>query len=44
MEGSANPTGLTAPEDIVSTILHPVSDGWRITGQTIFSNDGYTTR
>ena len=39
-----SPTGLTAPEDIVPTILHLVSDGWWITGQTIFSNGGYTTR
>nr|WP_009960781.1 short-chain dehydrogenase/reductase [Verrucomicrobium spinosum] len=29
---------------IVPTVLHLVSDGWWITGQTIFSNGGYTTR
>ncbi len=39
-----SPTGLTTPEDIVPTVLHLVSDGWWITGQTIFSNGGYTTR
>lgn len=39
-----SPTGLTSPEDIVPTVLHLVSDGWWITGQTIFSNGGYTTR
>lgn len=37
-------TGLTDPGDIVPTVLHLVSDGWWITGQTIFSNGGYTTR
>ncbi len=37
-------TGLTTPSDIVPTVLHLVSDGWWITGQTIFSNGGYTTR
>lgn len=39
-----SPTGLTTPEDIVPTVLHLVSDGWWITGQTLFSNGGYTTR
>lgn len=39
-----SPTGLTEPSDIVPTVLHLVSDGWWITGQTIFSNGGYTTR
>lgn len=39
-----SPTGLTTPSDIVPTCLHLVSDGWWITGQTIFSNGGYTTR
>lgn len=39
-----SPTGLTTPSDIVPTVLHLVSDGWWITGQTIFSNGGYTTR
>ena len=37
-------TGLTDPDDIVSLIRFLVSDGWWITGQTIFANGGYTTR
>lgn len=37
-------TGLTDPEDIVSLIHFLVSDGWWITGQTIFANGGFTTR
>jgi NAD(P)-dependent dehydrogenase (short-subunit alcohol dehydrogenase family) len=37
-------TGLTDPEDIVPLITFLVTDGWWITGQTIFSNGGYTTR
>ena len=37
-------TGLTDPEDIVPLVRHLVSDGWWITGQTIFANGGYTTR
>lgn len=37
-------TGLTAPEDIVPLVRLLVSDGWWITGQTIFANGGYTTR
>ncbi|MEZ0386310.1 MAG: SDR family oxidoreductase [Verrucomicrobium sp.] len=39
-----SPTGLTTPSDIVASVLHLVSDGWWITGQTIFANGGYTTR
>jgi NAD(P)-dependent dehydrogenase (short-subunit alcohol dehydrogenase family) len=35
---------LTDPGDIVSLIRFLVSDGWWITGQTIFANGGYTTR
>ena len=37
-------TGLTDPEDIVPIVRLLVSDGWWITGQTIFANGGYTTR
>ncbi len=37
-------TGLTAPENIVPIVRLLVSDGWWITGQTIFANGGYTTR
>lgn len=37
-------TGLTDPVDIVALIRFLVSDGWWITGQTIFANGGYTTR
>lgn len=37
-------TGLTTPEDIVPLIRFLVSDGWWITGQTILSNGGYTTK
>ena len=37
-------TGLTAPEDIIPIVRLLVSEGWWITGQTIFANGGYTTR
>jgi NAD(P)-dependent dehydrogenase (short-subunit alcohol dehydrogenase family) len=37
-------TGLTDPKDIVPLVGFLVSDGWWITGQTIFANGGYTTR
>jgi NAD(P)-dependent dehydrogenase (short-subunit alcohol dehydrogenase family) len=37
-------TGLTDPEDIFPLITFLVTDGWWITGQTIFANGGYTTR
>lgn len=36
--------GLTKIEDIVPLIKFLVTDGWWITGQTIFANGGYTTR
>lgn len=36
--------GLTQIEDIASLIKFLVTDGWWITGQTIFANGGYTTR
>lgn len=36
--------GLTRIEDIVPLIRFLVTDGWWITGQTIFANGGYTTR
>jgi NAD(P)-dependent dehydrogenase (short-subunit alcohol dehydrogenase family) len=36
--------GLTKIEDIVPIIKMLVTDGWWITGQTIFANGGYTTR
>jgi NAD(P)-dependent dehydrogenase (short-subunit alcohol dehydrogenase family) len=37
-------TGLTDPEDIIPIVRLLVSEGWWITGQTIFANGGYTTR
>lgn len=36
--------GLTDIKDIVPLVLFLVTDGWWITGQTIFANGGYTTR
>ncbi|MFL0353726.1 SDR family oxidoreductase [Xanthomarina sp. GH4-25] len=36
--------GLTQIEDIVPLVKFLVTDGWWITGQTIFANGGYTTR
>lgn len=36
--------GLTNIEDIVPLVKFLVTDGWWITGQTIFANGGYTTR
>lgn len=36
--------GLTKIEDIVPIVKLLVTDGWWITGQTIFANGGYTTR
>ncbi len=36
--------GLTKIEDIVPLVRFLVTDGWWITGQTIFANGGYTTR
>ncbi len=36
--------GLTAIEDIAPLVEFLVTDGWWITGQTIFANGGYTTR
>ena len=35
---------LTKIEDIVPIVKFLATDGWRITGQTIFANGGYTTR
>jgi len=35
---------LTQIEDVVPIVKHLVTDGWWITGQTIFANGGYTTR
>jgi NAD(P)-dependent dehydrogenase (short-subunit alcohol dehydrogenase family) len=37
-------TGLTDPADIAALVRFLVSEGWWITGQTIFANGGYTTR
>lgn len=39
-----SPTGLTHIEDIAPIVRFLVTDGWWITGQTIFANGGYTTR
>jgi NAD(P)-dependent dehydrogenase (short-subunit alcohol dehydrogenase family) len=36
--------GLTDIKDIASFVEFLVTDGWWITGQTIFANGGYTTR
>jgi NAD(P)-dependent dehydrogenase (short-subunit alcohol dehydrogenase family) len=36
--------GLTKIEDIVPLVRFLVTEGWWITGQTIFANGGYTTR
>jgi NAD(P)-dependent dehydrogenase (short-subunit alcohol dehydrogenase family) len=36
--------GLTDIKDIVPLIEFLITDGWWITGQTIFANGGYTTR
>lgn len=36
--------GLTKIEDIVPLVKFLVTDGWWVTGQTIFANGGYTTR
>lgn len=36
--------GLTNIEDIAPLVEFLVTDGWWITGQTIFANGGYTTR
>lgn len=35
---------LTKIEDIVPIVRFLVTEGWWITGQTIFANGGYTTR
>lgn len=37
-------TGLTDIEDIAALALFLVTEGWWITGQTLFANGGYTTR
>ena len=42
--GKYSKTGLTDIEDIAPLVKFLVSDGWWITGQTIFANGGYTTR
>lgn len=36
--------GLTKMEDIVPLVTFLATDGWWVTGQTIFANGGYTTR
>ena len=36
--------GLTDIKDIASLVEFLVTDGWWVTGQTIFANGGYTTR
>ncbi len=42
--GKYSKTGLTDIEDISPLVKFLVTDGWWITGQTIFANGGYTTR
>lgn len=37
-------SGLTEIEDIAPIVLFLVTDGWWVTGQTLFANGGYTTR
>lgn len=36
--------GLTDIKDIAPLVMFLVTEGWWITGQTIFANGGYTTR
>ena len=42
--GKYSKTGLTDIQDIAPLIRFLVTEGWWITGQTIFANGGYTTR
>ncbi|MCW5625123.1 MAG: SDR family oxidoreductase [Burkholderiales bacterium] len=42
--GQYSKTGLTDIEDIAPIVRFLVTEGWWITGQTIFANGGYTTR
>nr|WP_315185247.1 SDR family oxidoreductase [uncultured Albidiferax sp.] len=42
--GKYSKTGLTDIEDIAPLVKFLVTEGWWITGQTIFANGGYTTR
>jgi NAD(P)-dependent dehydrogenase (short-subunit alcohol dehydrogenase family) len=42
--GKYSRTGLTDIEDIAPLVKFLVTDGWWITGQTLFANGGYTTR
>jgi len=42
--GKFSKTGLTDIEDIAPLIRFLVTEGWWISGQTIFANGGYTTR
>lgn len=42
--GKYSRTGLTDIDDIAPLIRFLVTEGWWITGQTIFANGGYTTR
>lgn len=37
-------TGLTDIEDVVPLIRHLVTEGWWMTGQTVLTNGGYTTK
>lgn len=41
---SASPTGLTHIEDIAPLVISFVTDGWWVSGTTLFANGGYTTR
>ena len=36
--------GLTDSEDIAPIVRFLLTEGWWITGQTVFANGGYTTR
>jgi NAD(P)-dependent dehydrogenase (short-subunit alcohol dehydrogenase family) len=42
--GKFSKTGLTDIQDIAPLVRFLVTEGWWITGQTIFANGGYTTR
>lgn len=42
--GKYSKTGLTDIEDIAPLVRFLATDGWWVTGQTIFANGGYTTR
>ncbi|NIE62813.1 SDR family oxidoreductase [Burkholderia sp. Ax-1719] len=42
--GQYSKTGLTDIEDIAPLVIFLLTDGWWMSGQTVFANGGYTTR